>query len=149
DMKPDSFSARLHVRPSSEYSVGYPYLDAYIYAWHAAGKNYGDAGYEYGISIPFTTDANNQLRSGKNMRIPRDKWFDVQMRIKLNTSGQNNGVFEAWMDGVKAISLHDVQWNKSGVHTKINQLIGEIFANSPGYPSNGYIDYDNFYISAP
>src|SRR5690606_18539010 len=70
DMKPDSFSARLHVRPSSEYSVGYPYLDAYIYAWHAAGKNYGDAGYEYGISIPFTTDANNQLRSGKNMRIP-------------------------------------------------------------------------------
>lgn len=148
-MRPDSFSARLHVRPSSEYAVGRPYFDTYLYAWHAGGVKYGANGYKYGIAVPYTTDASNKRRTGKEIVIPRNRWFTVTQRIKLNTPGVNNGVFEGWIDGVKGVSLHDVQWRKAGVNTTINQLVGSTFANTSGYPSGGWFDYDNFRLSAP
>lgn len=146
NMKSDSFSVRLHPRPSTEYSVGYPWFDAYIYAWHANGKYYGAVD-QWGLKVPITSDLSHSHASKKTIRIPQGRWFPVQMRVKLNTPGVNNGVLEMWIDGVKGVSISDVQWRKSGVNTNINQLVGNTFANlPPGYPNTFNIDMRNYEI---
>lgn len=144
NMKQDSFSVRLHPRPTTDYSVGYPWFDAYIYAWHANGKYYGAVD-QWGLKVPITGDLSHSHTSKKTIRIPQGRWFPVQMRVKLNTPGVNNGVLEMWIDGVKGVSLSDVQWNKSGVSTNINQIVGNTFANSPpGYPNSFDIEMRNY-----
>lgn len=150
NMKADSFSVRYHVRPSTTYSVGYPWLDTYIYAWHAGGKVYGANGYNYGISFPITTDLSHSHSSKRQMRIPQGKWFAMQIRVKLNTPGVNNGVLEMWVDGVKGASFSDVQWNKAGVNTQISQIFYQTFANAnPSYPNTSNYDYRNIEVWAP
>ena len=56
----------------------------------------------------------NRWRSMKPNRasvpLRAGRWYDVRYRIALNTPGQNDGVFEAWVDGEKIIEYRDVDY---------------------------------------
>ncbi|WP_155855378.1 polysaccharide lyase, partial [Actinotalea ferrariae] len=139
-LQPDSFSVRLHARKSSSYSVGHPWWDAYIYAPYAAGKTFNT----WGISVPISTGTNG---AGERMRIPVDRWFDVQIHVKLNTPGVNDGLLNIWIDGQQGIRLSDVRWRPAGVTTPLNLLMAETFYNSPGAPKDAHIDFADFLIT--
>jgi len=136
----DSFSVRLHARQSSHYGVGHPWWDAYIYAPYAGGKSFN----EWGISVPLTTGRNG---AGERMSIPTDRWFEVKIRVALNTPGANDGQLDLWVDGQQGVSLRDVRWRPKGQDTPINMLMAETFFNSPGAPQDSHIDMRNFRIS--
>jgi hypothetical protein len=36
--------------------------------------------------------------------IQADRWYSIEQRLRLNTPGQNNGLFEVWVDGKLALS---------------------------------------------
>lgn len=140
-LQSDSFSVRLHARKSSLYDVGYPWWDAYVYAPRAAGKTFED----WGIQVPITTGTNG---AGARLGIPVDRWFDVEIHMKLNTPGRDDGVLDISIDGVRGIALKDVRYRAAGVETPINLLMAETFYNNPGAPQDGFIDFRDFRITA-
>jgi hypothetical protein len=139
-LQPDSWSVRLHARKSSSYSVGHPWWDAYIYAPYAGGKTFK----EWGIQVPLSTGLNG---AGSRLRIPTDRWFDVKVRVELNTPGANNGELDIWIDGQQGVKLRDVRWRAAGHTTPINLLIAETFYNNPGAPKTGHIDFTDFRVT--
>ncbi|MCI2238417.1 NPCBM/NEW2 domain-containing protein [Kineococcus sp. TRM81007] len=139
-LQPDSFSVRLHARKSSLYNVGHPWWDAYIYAPYAAGKTFKN----WGIQVPITTGRNG---AGARMGIPTDRWFDVKIRVELNTPGKNDGELDIWIDGQQGIELRDVRWRAAGQNTPINLFMAETFYNNPGAPRDGHIDFSQFRVT--
>lgn len=148
--KEDSFSSRVQIVRGSDFSGGSPYIIFYVYAAYANGIDfktnpfYG-SGTKYGIWIPLTTDGNNDLTnpmSGRNVRVPADRWFEIKKRIVLNTPGENNGILQGWVDGVLHCDVRDVRWRQAGYDTKINQLDMEAFvSNDETAISSGYINF--------
>ncbi len=43
-------------------------------------------------------------------RLTRNRWYSVEQYLKLNTPGQSNGVFRAWVDGQLAFERTDLHW---------------------------------------
>ena len=141
DLKSDSWSVRLQARPSASYSVGHPWWHAYIYAPYAGGKTFQT----WGIQIPVSSGLNG---AGSRLGIPSDRWFEVRMRVEMNTPGLNNGELDVWIDGQQGVRLTDVRWRGAGISTPVNQLIAETFYNQPGAPRDGHIDFKEFRVAA-
>ncbi|PPK97238.1 hypothetical protein CLV92_10454 [Kineococcus xinjiangensis] len=78
----------------------------YLYARHGDGKDFDDEdNYGYGIFEEFTKadgSTDDVLRPGT--------WQRIEHRVKLNTPGRNDGVYEMWIDGHKGVSVTDVQY---------------------------------------
>jgi len=47
---------------------------------------------------------------GPTGRLTRNRWYSVEQYLKLNTPGQSNGVFRAWVDGQLAFERTDLHW---------------------------------------
>ncbi|GAB3237812.1 hypothetical protein GCM10027586_15950 [Kineococcus gypseus] len=136
-MRPDAFSVRLHTRASAHDRIGYPWWDAYVYAPCADGQTQTRWGISASLNGP----------DGRRLGIPVDRWFEVRIRVAVNTPGRDDGALDVWIDGVQGLALRDVQWRASGVRTPVNQLMAETFFNSPGSPLDGYVDYREFRVS--
>ncbi|WP_146099672.1 polysaccharide lyase [Kineococcus xinjiangensis] len=139
-LRAGSWSVRLHARRAALSRVGYPWWDIYFYAPYGGGKHYS----HWGLMVPMTEGLNG---SGMRLRIPADRWFEVRIRVKMNTPGVNNGELDVWLDGRQGVGLRDIRWREAGVHTPINQFIAEVFYNQPGAPRNGYIDFADFKVT--
>lgn len=74
-----------------------------------------------------------------------DTWYSVQMRLKLNTPGQSDGLQELWIDGVKKISHTSIRWRDSTI-LKINNLRMVFFMPAGQAPAKK-IWVDNLVIS--
>lgn len=150
NFKEDSFSSRIQIVKGSDFNGGSPYIIFYVYAAYANGIDfktnpfYG-SGTKYGIWIPLTTDGNNDLTnpmSGRNVRVPTDKWFEIRKRIVLNTPGENNGILQGWVDNVLHCDVRDVRWRQAGYDTKINQMDMSAFvSNNETAISSGNINF--------
>ncbi|PPK98098.1 glycosyl hydrolase family 6 [Kineococcus xinjiangensis] len=137
-LKRDSWSVRLHPRQSSLNGVGRPWWDAYVYAPRADGRRHQ----RWGIQVPLTDGLNGE---GEHLRMPVDRWFEVRMRVELNTPGKDDGELDIWIDGVQGVKLRDVRWRDAGVTTPINTFMGNTFVQ-PRAPENGYVDFREFRI---
>jgi len=64
-----------------------------------------------------TTGASVWRRFEQNLGSPvalqRNRWHRVEVRASLNSLGQNDGVLEMWVDGVKRASYSDVNFRGS------------------------------------
>jgi len=61
-----------------------------------------------------TSKWRNLLQNqGTPVTFEKGRWYELQYRLKLNTPGQANGVFEMWIDGVKKASYTDVNYRDS------------------------------------
>ncbi len=62
--------------------------------------------------------ASNEGRSGQvwgwNLgptgRLIRNRWYGIEQYLKLNTPGQNNGVYRAWINGQLVFERTDLHW---------------------------------------
>ncbi len=74
-------------------------------------------------------------------------WHAYEIHAKIESAGQSNGVFEAWLDGTKVIDARTVNYgmaNKNSLFSFID--IGE----NTKYPNNGscaYADFDDVAVS--
>lgn len=133
----DSYSSRIQVVKGSDYSGGSAYLLAYVYATHAAGISYASnpmyGSTKYGIWVPFTPDLSTSVSSPmseRNVRVPVDRWFELAMEVGVNTPGANDGTLRCWLDDTLYVDIDDVQWRKSGINTRINQIDWSTFVSN-------------------
>jgi len=62
--------------------------------------------------------ASNEGRSGlvwgwnlgPTGRLTRNRWYSIEQYLKLNTPGQTNGVYRAWVDGALVFERTDLHW---------------------------------------
>lgn len=121
----DSWSYRFCTIPANylRWRIGsHPFtFVVYLYAVKAGGQTLK----QYGIEIPFKVNV-----TGEYYQPPLDQWINLQGRVRVNTNGVADGIAEAWADGVKMVSLSDVEWNASGYRQKANIVINNTFFNS-------------------
>ncbi len=73
-------------------------------------------------------------------------WVCVEARAKLNTPGQQDGLFELWIDGKLESERTNLDWRGSYTGHGINAVFLEAYWNS-GSPVTQYRWYDNLVIS--
>ena len=77
-------------------------------------------------------------------------WHNVQHRVVLNTTGQKNGILEAWFDGTKVLSITNLEYRKVD-DVGINLFYFSTFFggnDSSWAPSTDQtMNFDNFIIS--
>jgi hypothetical protein len=97
-------------------------MKSYLYVTHAGGSDHA----EYGLMSNWTTT------------LRKNTWHTIELHYKLNSPGQNNGLFEGYVDGVRGIRLADVQYRDATHPTlRINQLF---FASFFGGPTSNQTD---------
>ena len=78
------------------------------------------------------------LMSNWSTTLRKGSWNTIELHYKLNTPGQNNGLFEGYLNGVRGVRLTDVQYRDSKHPTlRINQLF---FASFFGGPTSNRTD---------
>jgi hypothetical protein len=73
-------------------------------------------------------------------------WYCIETHIKLNSSGQSNGVFELWIDGNAEASRTGLNWVGNFSAYGINAVYLENYWNS-GSPATQERYFDNLVVS--
>ncbi len=55
-----------------------------------------------------------------------DTWYHVQHRLVMNTPGQHDGIFQAWLDGELVLDLQDLRF-RDDASIQINELLFSTF----------------------
>ncbi|WP_155855348.1 polysaccharide lyase [Actinotalea ferrariae] len=96
----------------------------YLYARHGNGKDIDDRGnYGYGITKRFVQ--HDGTAAGV---LEQGRWHRIEHRVVLNTPGENDGLYEMWIDGYKGISVDDIQYRTADhEELRINQVMTAYF----------------------
>jgi hypothetical protein len=87
-------------------------------------------------------DGKTQVYSSAN----RDKWFCVEVHMKLNTAGQSDGTFDFWVDGNAEATKTGLNWRGSYTTYGINAIMLENWVNGGALQTQDrYLD--NFVVS--
>jgi hypothetical protein len=73
-------------------------------------------------------------------------WYCIETHVKLNSSGQSDGVFELWIDGNAEASRTGLNWVGSFSAYGINAVYLENYWNS-GSPATQERYFDNLVVS--
>lgn len=75
------------------------------------------------------------------------QWYAVEARIKMNSPGQSNGIFEVWIDDQLEVSITNMDW--VGIYNDygINALFIENYINAPGPTQTTSRYIDNLVVS--
>lgn len=74
------------------------------------------------------------------------KWHCIEAHVKLNDAGQQNGIFEYWIDGQSQASRSDIDWVGKYSDYGINAIFFENYWNA-GSPKAQNRDFDNIVVS--
>lgn len=77
----------------------------------------------------------------------RNKWTCVEMRMKLNTPGQSNGVLSFSVNGALQAEAANLNFRGSYTTYGINAILLESFIGGNGAPQNQSRWFDNFVVS--
>ncbi|MBC2714608.1 MAG: hypothetical protein HF978_04795 [Desulfobacteraceae bacterium] len=159
----NSLQSELWVRFYIRYEAGFawsPYLmyDKLIYLWlgdgsdiHAAcipswynNDNFNLAAQAINGGVNYYSEGTGWTNT-MGGATSDGKWHCIEVHMKMDTNG-TDGVGEAWIDNVKILDRHDLDWD-GPTHTGFrNCLIG----SNQRFPSNGRcmaVDYDDVSIS--
>lgn len=112
---------KYYVKYSSNW-VDEPLTNKMVYIWFGDHLNkpnlpfmgrsqYGDgvwAVLQAGGSIP------EQVWFGNNFTLTYGVWHKIVLRVKMNTGGNHNGIFQAWVDDVLRINASNGYFRNSG-----------------------------------
>lgn len=88
---------------------------------------------------------------GQDAAFTPGQWHQVQHRIVMNTPGAQDGVLQAWLDGVLVLDLQDFEWRSAGKTYGVDALYFSTFFGggdaswAPSSPQ--HIDFDDFVVS--
>lgn len=115
-------------------------LSSYIYAVSPVGPSSEKSYFGYAVRC------KTSIGSSTNKLFSRGAWNTVEMRVRMNTPGVNNGIFQVWMNGSLCIDLKSVQWRSAKRTTlRITQMYTAWFygGGTSDFPDNDsriYID---------
>jgi hypothetical protein len=88
------------------------------------------------------TNGTTQIYAAAN----RDRWFCIEMHMKLNTPGAADGIGEFWVDSNLEARRADLNWRGSYTAHGINAIMLENYKNGgPTQTQSRY--FDNFVVS--
>ena len=104
--------------------------------------------YLYYVGMPKTSRFGHHWPINANIR--RGHWHEVTQRVRVNTPGRRNGLYEIWMDGRLMTRKHDMIW-RSGNKAPVDAFFFSTFHGGAGYDWaprwDSYIDFDDITIS--
>lgn len=109
-------------------------LHMYLYAAYGAGKEISDSeNFGFAIVEPFR-DAGGATAGV----LETGRWHRIEHRVRLNTPGERDGIYELWLDGHRGVSVQDVQYRRAGREdVRLDQLFMSWFfgGGSEQYPT--------------
>jgi hypothetical protein len=72
--------------------------------WGAASLNVSGFGHLVGVSGPIQTAPVGEPKTAPNV-VPIGPWFTAEFFVELNTPGQANGTWQAWINGVRVMNV--------------------------------------------
>ncbi|MGB0849386.1 MAG: polysaccharide lyase [Thiolinea sp.] len=83
-------------------------------------------------------------------RIKRGQWQEITQRVRVNSPGQRNGLYEIWLDGRLVTRRSDMVW-RYGNKAPVNAFFFSTFHGGAGLDWaprwDSYIDFDDISIS--
>jgi hypothetical protein len=111
-------------------------------------KNTNDNGRLRGVNIRWRAnpDYNDPWNKTKPFIHPvRGQWNMIELRYKMNTPGQTNGIYQGWLNGQLGADLRDVMYRTNTNDTTRNLDINQMmFANFYGGPTSNTTDQEWF-----
>lgn len=104
---------------------------------------------EFYVKTPVTR-AKHFIWDKVTYTIAKDKWFNIEIRYKLNTVGKKNGIMQAWVDGKLFGEYKNAEF-RNNTKVKINKMLFSTFyggnpeADAP--TRDVYAYFDNFIVS--
>ena len=81
--------------------------------WGASLLNVGGGGQFVGMSGPIQTAPVTEGKSAADV-VPLGPWFLAEFYVKLNTPGNSDGIWQAWIDDVQVFSTTSWQFSNNG-----------------------------------
>lgn len=85
----------------------------------------------------------------KSYTIKKNAWFNIEIRYKLNTVGQKNGIMQAWVDGELLGEYKNAEF-RDNARVKINKMFFSTFyggnAEADAPTKDVYAYFDNFVV---
>ncbi|MCJ8503005.1 polysaccharide lyase [Desulfatitalea alkaliphila] len=88
---------------------------------------------------------NYWQNKGSAVSLVRGQWNKVKYRLKLNDPGQNNGIFQLWVNDVLKCDYGDINFRGNYSTYGWNHLMMSMHAN-PSHSQNQWISRDNIRI---
>lgn len=114
--------------------------DSYTSMWWTMlwGNPQLEVGVQKSWSPPSLGDPTENIYGGT---IPRDQWVCIETRLTYATPGQQNGIVQAWIDGVQNINRSNVWMDQTGQQS--------VFRTVRLYVQDGMgtIYYDDYAVS--
>ena len=77
--------------------------------------------------------------------IELDRWYCLEMRLRMSDPGQKNGVIQVWVDGDLVIDVHDAFMRREYLDLDGNPLAFHLFMIGPWY-HDGVTSSETMYI---
>jgi len=85
--------------------------------------------------------------SGGEGKLPMDKWFCLEMKVKLNTPGEKDGELRLWVDGKEILTVTQA-WFRSTRAVKIRSVQDQARGDRHHpFPRDYYFRVDNFVVA--
>ncbi|MEM6688548.1 MAG: carbohydrate binding domain-containing protein [Planctomycetota bacterium] len=108
--------------------------------------------YHMGKPGQFGEDIQLKHSDGSDVYFPRGEWINLVQRVKLNSTGQSNGLVEVWMNGEKVLSRGGLQFVNNPNTSSIDTLS---FATFHGGGDDGWLPrqttqafFDDFVVTS-
>jgi len=84
-----------------------------------------------------------------NVSLEQGRWHCVEGRVKMNTPGENDGVFQGWLDGGLAFQSGNIQYRRTGEsHIGVSNMWHNVyFGGSWPTPNPLSLEYDQVVVS--
>lgn len=127
-------------------------LKSYLYAKYVANRTYQENDSQSGRSLVWNEAIDYRNSTSPRYVVEFGKWNTIVLRYKMNTPGQNNGLFEGYINGNKGISVNDIQYRTANYpDMKFNMMHMHVYYGgassdyAPTLPQDFY--FDDFVIS--
>lgn len=109
------------------------------------GQIYGNLTRADGLGGPGDLWHNYRQNVGSPVVLEPGKWNKIKFRLELNSFGNNDGVFQLWINDELKCNYSNL--NYRGMYTKggFNHLMMSMHAN-PSHPKKQWLSRDNFYM---
>ena len=131
----EGYSGEQYGSSRFPYTVGYPGATTFYTYWHSMVGQYGTQTYTA------TNPADLHYMED-------DRWYSVEVMIKMNDPGVKNGEQALWIDGIKVIHSTDIDWRKAtGESAKMGSNLFRLHRFIHYSPQENRVYHDNIVVS--
>jgi hypothetical protein len=89
---------------------------------------------------------NSFVQSPPATELVPGQWYQIEIRLRANTTGEHDGAQELWIDGVRKIDAQGMRWRDTD-EVRVNEIA--VWNYMPGAQPDQYIWIDNLVVTRP